>query len=499
MAEEVKNRNTYGNIFKATALFSGVKVFQILISIIRSKLVAVLIGPGGMGIMNLYSSTVGTVNQLTGCGLQTSAVREVAKAYEKKDSFTINSVITILRFFVWITGIVGTAVLFFFSNQFSVFAFGSTEHSLAFKYLSIILLVTQINTGQMALLQGTFHYRDIAKATLWGQIVGLVISVPIYYYMRERGIVPVLILSSVIALFFSWIYSKKLPFTNVKMPLHNLFKGGKDLMSLGIVLALGGLIGNFSSYVMNIFLSSKASLEVVGLYGAGMTIANTYVGMIMSAMSSDYVPRIAALSGNTEGQIDAINKQVELVMLIMMPLIVALIVYVRLGIAVLYSAEFYSISTMLQLFMLGMFFQALSWCLSYAVVARGDSKIFLWTEIYNFVISIALKVVGYLLWGLVGIGVAFIIDYLFEFLLILIVCKKKFSFRFSTQCLRLMFVVLIVSIVSLGLMLFVKGVLHYTIGTIVFLVVCYYSIRELNKRTGLLGFIKNRRNATRNE
>lgn len=492
MAEEVKNRNTYGNIFKATALFSGVKVFQILISIIRSKLVAVLIGPEGMGIMNLYSSTIGTVNQLTGCGLQTSAVREVAKAYEKKEEGTINRVITILRFFVWLTGLLGTAILFFFSNQFSIFAFGSTEYSLAFKYLSINLLITQINTGQMALLQGTFHYKDIAKASLWGQIVGLVISIPIYYFMRERGIVPVLVLSSVIALFFSWIYSRRLPFTNVKMPLKELFKGGKDLMSLGIVLALGGLIGNFSSYVMNIFLSSQASLETVGLYGAGMTIANTYVAMVLSAMSSDYVPRIAALSGDTEGQIDAINKQIELVMLIMLPLIVALIVFVRLGIAILYSSDFYAISTMLQLFMVGMIFQALSWCLSYAVVARGDSKIFLWTELYNFVVSIVLKIVGYLLWGLAGIGIAFIIDYFLESLLIWIVCKRKFGFTFSIDCKKLIYLVIIASIVALTLMLTTNGAFHYSVGIILIVAVSYYSVKELNLRTGLFNAVKRR-------
>lgn len=492
MSRESKDRNTYKNIFKATALFSGVKIFQIFISIIRSKLVAMLIGPAGMGISNLLSSTIGTVNQLTGCGLQTSAVREIAKANESQDNESINSVITVLRFFVWLTGLIGFGIVFIFSDNLSRFAFGTTDYSLAFKFLSVNLVAMQLNVGQMALLQGTFRYKDIAKASLWGQIVGLVITIPIYYYLREKGIVPVLIITALISLFFSWSYSRKIQYIKVKMSLRELFSRGKGLITLGVVLALGGVIGNLSSYVMNIFLSNKASLNEVGLYGAGVAIANTYIFTVLSAMSTDYVPRIAALSDNKEEQIKAINKQIELVTLIMLPLLIAMIVFVKEVVAVLYTKEFYPMASMLQLFMLGMFFQAITWCLSYAVVARGDSKVFLFTEIYNFIISISLKIIGYLLWDLVGIGIAFIIDYIFEFLLIWLVCRKKFGFSFSKECKKLIFAIFIACIISLCIMFLLQGIQYYIIGSVVFLCVCAFSLKELNKRIGILNFIKQR-------
>ena len=94
------DRNSYGNIFKATALFGGVRVFQILINILRAKMIALLIGPMGMGISNLLKSTLDTVNHITGCGLQTSAVRDVAKSYETKNQDRIDVVITSLRLLV---------------------------------------------------------------------------------------------------------------------------------------------------------------------------------------------------------------------------------------------------------------------------------------------------------------------------------------------------------------------------------------------------------------
>ena len=50
------NKSSYRSIFKATSLFGGVQVYQILIQIIKSKFVAVLLGPAGVGIMGLYKS-----------------------------------------------------------------------------------------------------------------------------------------------------------------------------------------------------------------------------------------------------------------------------------------------------------------------------------------------------------------------------------------------------------------------------------------------------------
>ena len=52
-------QSSYRQIMKATSLFGGVQIFQIIISVIRSKFVAILLGPSGMGIVGLLASTTG--------------------------------------------------------------------------------------------------------------------------------------------------------------------------------------------------------------------------------------------------------------------------------------------------------------------------------------------------------------------------------------------------------------------------------------------------------
>jgi len=153
------SRNSYTGILKAISIFGGVKVFQILISIIRSKIIAVLLGPAGMGISGLILSTNDTVKSIVGCGLDTSAVKSISSSKEN-----VSSTIATLRRLVWITGLLGFTATFFLSPWLSNIAFGNNDYTLTFRIVSVTLLLGQITVGQTALLQGTFHYKDMAKS-----------------------------------------------------------------------------------------------------------------------------------------------------------------------------------------------------------------------------------------------------------------------------------------------------------------------------------------------
>lgn len=106
------DRNSYSSITKAIGLFGGVKLFQILVSLIKNKLVAILLGPTGMGINGMIMSTTALISSLTNFGLQVSAVRDVSKAYTSNDEDTINQTVSVLRRLVLFTGLLGTILTF---------------------------------------------------------------------------------------------------------------------------------------------------------------------------------------------------------------------------------------------------------------------------------------------------------------------------------------------------------------------------------------------------
>ena len=203
-------QSSYRQIMKATSLFGGVQIFTIIISIIRSKFVAILLGPAGMGIVGLLTSTLGLLGSLTNFGLGTSAVKSIATAVGIGDEKKIGIVVSVIRRMVWMTGLLGLITTIIFSSLLSQLTFGNEDYTYAFIWLSSTLLFNQLSSGQLVVLQGMRKLKHLAQANLYGSFIGLFITIPLYYLWGIDGIVPGLIGSSVIALSMSWYFSKKI-------------------------------------------------------------------------------------------------------------------------------------------------------------------------------------------------------------------------------------------------------------------------------------------------
>lgn len=485
------DRNSYRSITKAIGLFGGTKAFQIIISIIKNKFVAVLLGPVGMGIAGMITSTTGFISALTGFGLHTSAVRDIVQAYSSGDNKRISRVVSILRKLVIFTGLIGTVVTFLFARSLSVWSFGNYDYTFAFRLVSVILFIDQLCIGQTVLLQGTFHYRMMAKSSLLGSVIGLFISVPLYYVFGMKAIVPVIIVSSFTNMMLSWYYSHKIAIPTLKISLKEAFTGGKVMLVLGFAIALKGVINTGSTYLLRLFISNFGNIADVGLYTAGIAIATSYIDVVLSSMGSDYSPRLSSIANDNKLFSDVINRQMILLTAFIAPLIIFFIVFVRQFTILLYSVKFLAIIGMIEWMMVGMFFRAISWCLSYSCIAKGDSKLFFLNELGATIYTLALTVTGYKLYSFSGMGIAFCVTYIMYFIQMFFVCSKRYDFSLSMKFFKMS-----IPLIGISFIFFFLGKLelssfyHYLIGIIGILIVTCISYRQLDKLLDLKSIIK---------
>lgn len=489
------NRNSYGNIFKAIGIFGGTQVFTILVGIIRNKFVAVLLGPFGMGISGLLNSTTSLVNSITSMGLRTSAVRDIAKAHESGNEERIARMTAVMRKFVWFTGFLGMFVVLTFAREFSVWTFGNEDYTWAFRLLSVTLLFNQLSVGQNVLMQGTFHYKYIANASIIGSLVGLFVSVPMYYIWRVKAIAPVLVIVSATAMLLSWYYSRKIKIRPAKVTWTDVLSEGKIMIALGIVVALSGIMREGKTYITRIFISSNGLIEDVGLYTAAITIATQYINVILNAMSADYSPRLAAVSDKHDVFIETINRQNKLMMTIVTPFVLALIIFIKPFVQLLYSSKFIEITGMIEWMMLGMLFRTASWCLSYTLVARGEPKLFFINELASTVYSLILFILGYKFLHFTGIGIAYCLSYVIYTFQFLIVCKKKFDFHYSKENIK----ILVTQIAFTLFVFFVLKVLQYSVwryifGCVTLVMACVYTYKKMDEMIPIKTLCKNLKN-----
>lgn len=479
------NSSSYRQIIKATSLFGGVQVVNIIIQIIRSKIISILLGPAGMGIVGLLNSTTGLITSITHLGLGTSAVKNVSISYSSGDESKVAITVSVLRKLVWITGLFGTILTIILAPWLSQITFGNQSYKISFIWLSITLLFSQISSGQLVVLQGLRKLQYLAKANLFGSALGLVITVPLYYIFHLRAIVPSIILTIIISMTLSWYYSNKVKLKQVKITRQLLFDEGIDMVRMGFMLSLSGIITITTSYILRIYISHIGSVEQVGLYSAGFAIINTYVGLVFTAMSTDYYPRLSAISQNNAKASIMINQQGEIAILILSPILIFFIIFINWIVIFLYSNKFLPVYNMLQWAALGMYFKASSFPIGYIMLAKGASKTFFWSELIANSYLLILNILGYKFFSLDGLGISFLVGYFLVLIQVYLIAKFLYGFKFNIDFYRIFIIQFALAIINFIITKILTPPSSYFVGIPFILLSTYFAFKELNKRINI--------------
>jgi O-antigen/teichoic acid export membrane protein len=491
----IEKQTSYRQIMKATSIFGGVQILNIIVSIIKSKFIALLLGPTGMGIVGLLTSTTSLISGVTNFGLGTSAVRDVATANNTGQNTRVAIVVTVVRKWVWLTGTFGTLIMLLFSHWLSQFTFGNYDYTLAFIWISITLLFTQLSTGQLVILQRLRKLQYLAKASFYGSVLGLSLTIPLYYKFGVKGIVPSIICTSLVSLSISWYYSSKVRIERIKVSRIRTFAEGKNMLAMGFMISLSGMITVGTSYLVSIFISKTSDVSQVGLYSAGFAIINGYVGLIFNAMATDYYPRLSAVAHSNELCKQTINQQAEIALLILAPIIMIFLVYIQLLIIILYSNKFIAIDAMIHWAAIGMLFKAATWSIGFILLAKGASKLFFWCELIGNIYMFGLNLLGYHFFGLTGLGISFMIGYFLYLIQVFVLSKIKYHFSFNIGFIRIFIFQFILAISCFIIVKITEKPYSYIVGTFIIASSFWYSITELNKRLNLKDImlkIKNR-------
>ena len=485
--------NQYRSILKATSIFGGAQIIQILVGLLRSKLVAVLVGTEGMGLNSMYMSSLTMFITIFGMGVNMSVVKDLSKAFDQQNQELFAKIATTFRHLLWLLGSVGTIFVIIISPLISKWSFGNDDYVLQFCFLSLIVLFTLLAQGNTAVIISSRRIKDMAKCSLLSSVVSLLIAVPFFYFLRIEGIVPGIVFSTIGNYFVTFFYARKVKIMRVDISLKEQMQLSKSFVLLGIALVIASLLGNVSSYVINLSITRLGGLSDLGLYGAGFTITIQTITMVFASMGSDYFPRLSAAMGDKERMNQTMNEQSEIVLLLAVPILSVFMLFSPLIIRLLLSEEFLPITDFIRILCLGMLFKATGYALGYASFAKGDKKVYLFLEgIYGNLLNIILSVSFYYFGGLQGLAWSFVINYLQYYFVVKYVDGHRYGYKQTDSVSKLVFVSALVMTLLLALSYLKNEILYYTVAGVVTSVLCWLYLSNLNKKTGLLQTIKSR-------
>ena len=482
-------KNTYRQILKATSVFGGVQVFNVIVSIIRSKLIAVWIGPVGIGIAGLLTATMNIIGGISSLGIEMSAVKHISSHYREGEPDSVSVPVSITRRIALYTGLFGAGLSLLCCHYLSVLTFGNDSHTWSFAWLSVTILLKQLTTGELAVLQSLRRIRSLARANFYGNLIGLALSAPLYFFFRIDAIVPAIIIASFLAMVFSFVYSRQIKISKAELERKDFFREGKGILRMGIAMTFGSVLTLIASWAIQVYISHDGGTAAVGLYNAGFTLLNSYVGLLFTAMGTDYFPRLSALAEDKPRMHAAVREQSVIGILIITPIIVFFLTFADTITEVLFARNFSAIVMMVSIGIVGMLFRTVSFSIGYMVLAKADTGLFVKNAIGFNVLYFALGIAGYHYYGLAGLGMAFTLHYFFHFVVLTLIAHVKYNFTFDGEFVRTYACCMVFSAAAFAFIFIEDEGLRLLLSVAIAILSAAFSLYRINLKTDLLSFI----------
>ena len=418
-------------------VIGSAQAVNILISIVRMKALAVLLGPGGIGLLSIYNSLLDMVKQTAGLGMGSSGVREIASS--RGNETMLSRVRQILFAAHLIQGALAMLAVWLLRERISIWLFGDASRATEVGLIGIAIFIGLLSSAQTSLLQGLRKVDDLGRVTVLGAFVGTLAGLAAVWLQGENGLIWFILVQPLAAVLIALQYTRRLPKpTAARLSLFETWEVWKPMAKLGAAFMLGGLATAATLLLVRGHISQELGLDAAGYFAAAWGITMTYVGFLLGAMGADYYPRLTEVIHDKVAAVRLMNDQTQLGLAIGGPILLLLIGLAPWVITLLYSAEFDPAVTLIQWQTVGNVFKIASWTLGFSIIATGRAKTFFFVELSFNIVFLGVVFVFMPHVGLEVTAYAFVLGYLVHMNMIYLVARQTLGFRWQALSLGLL-------------------------------------------------------------
>ncbi len=390
-------------------LMGGVSVFSILVGILRLKLLAVLLGPAGVGLYGIFMSVLNAGVAVAGLGFNSAGIRQVAKA--KDDPGALSDIRWALRLGNLVLGGAACALIWLFRHQIALLVFPDDSHATEIGLLGVGIILSLLAGGRLAVLQGLQHIRAVAWFRVVSGLVATIVGISVVYLYEMQGVIALVILVPASNMVVAWLLGKNLLARKNRLNLASLPPIWRESSKLGFTFMGTASITALSIIAVQMILVRFTGQAAVGLFQAVLILSMHYIGFIFMASRADYYPRLVAVSTNRRRVRFMVNKQTEIGLLIAAPIIVLMVALSDWIIPLLFSSGFAAAVPLQRVWILGDILTIPTMFCAYILIVCNRGGWFFITKLVGAVIYVGLvwmlHKMGY---GLTSVAVAKVIS-----------------------------------------------------------------------------------------
>ncbi len=400
-------------ILKASAIMGGSSLATILAGIVRAKIIALLLGPSGVGLLGLYRSFITVSSTVAGLGINAPGISTIADARARGDEEVPGQVRVAVETCSAIVSLAGAIILVVFREPLSRVVFGGAVEAVTVGWLGLGVMAMVVSVGQVAILNGLRRLGDMALVAIFSAVASVLVAFVAVWRFGETGVLIAAVAIPVTALgASSYFVVRALGAPRAALSRQALLKLIVRLVRPGVVFMVTALISLVVPLIIRVILINRLGVHATGYFEAAWGISMLYLGFILQAMGTDYFPRLSEVSTDRARINSIFNEQVEASLLLAAPAIVGMLTLSPLVISVLYSGAFAESVEILRWQLLGDIPKVVGWSMSIVLAAQTRQLEFFVVEMVWAVTYVVTLYVGLDVWGLEATGIGFLLSYI---------------------------------------------------------------------------------------
>jgi O-antigen/teichoic acid export membrane protein len=434
---ETSRKDSYRRILHSSSVIGMASILNILFGILRMKAVAVMFGPGGVGLVGLFQNVMQTGAAIASLGTGTTAIRQISAVAALHDPQTLTAARQALRWGSITVALIGGSAFWVFGKPITTRLLGVQTLDADVVWLAAGIAVAILSGAQVAILTGLQRVRDVARVQVVSGLVGSAIGIVLLWMFGRQALAAIVVVGPLCSVLAGLWYVRLLPGAFAPgAPIAMVQQQWWQMVRPGIAYMLAGLVNLLALLTVRTLVQQDLGIAALGQFQAAWTISMTYLSFVLAAMATDYYARVSAQIGNDAVVCDLINEQTEVALLLCGPVLLGMIAFAPWVIRLMYGPEFTDATNILRWQLLGDVFRVMSWPLAYLMLALGAGRALILSEALGMAVFITATAVLLPVLHYTATGPAFVLLYGTYLPAIWWVARKRIDFRWRRAVLQ---------------------------------------------------------------